>query len=409
MFISGENFMNGNYDYVIVGAGLAGASAAAAIRELDASGSVLVLGAESEPPYHRPPLSKGLWLGKESEDQIYVKPPADWQSLHVEFRLGDPVQALDLAAQQVVTAGGARLSFRKLLLAMGGEPRRLPVPEDVQDRMLYLRDLGDYRRLRELARTDGEVLVIGGSFIGAEMACALAVQPGIKVSMVFPGVSPLAQILPHPLTQVVNDLYQERGVQLYPEDRVVELAPGARGLRVRTGQGYDIQADWALAGVGLVPATRIAETAGLQVDGGLKVNSKLQTSHADVYAAGDLAVYPDPVWGEPVRVEHWDNAQATGRTAGRNMTGQDEPYTHQSMFFSDLFDLGFEAVGNLSSRLETFVDMDAEWRKGVVYYLKAGMVQGVLLWNTWEQVDAARNLIAAKETVFPADLKGRLG
>jgi 3-phenylpropionate/trans-cinnamate dioxygenase ferredoxin reductase component len=401
--------MSENYDYVIVGAGLAGASAAEAIRETDPVGRILMVGAEPEPPYHRPPLSKGLWLGKETEDKVYVKSPTDWQSLQVALRLGITVQALDPAKGEAVTADGERIGYGKLLLAMGGGPRRLAVPESVRDRVLYLRDLRDYRTLRELAATGGEVLIIGGSFIGAEMACALAAQPGIKVSMVYAGVSPLAQILPHPLTQVVSDLYREHGVQLYPDDRVLELSPNGRGLRARTEQADGIEADWALAGVGLIPDTGIAEAGGLRIDNGVKVNRFLQTSNPNIYAAGDLACYPDPIWEDPVRVEHWDNAQASGRTAGLNMAGKNQPYTHQSMFFSDLFDIGFEAVGTLSSRLETFIDMDAQWRKGVVYYLKEGMVCGVLLWNTWDQVDAARELIAAKLTVWPADLKGRLG
>jgi NADPH-dependent 2,4-dienoyl-CoA reductase/sulfur reductase-like enzyme len=401
--------MSESYDYVIVGAGLAGASAAEAIREADPAGRILMVSAEPEPPYHRPPLSKGLWLGKETEDKIYVKSPSDWQSLQIALRPGVTMQALDPARRQAVTGDGERIGYGKLLLAMGGGPRRLTVPESVRDRVRYLRDLRDYRTLRELAATGGEVLIIGGSFIGAEMACALAVQPGIKVSMVYAGVSPLAQILPHPLTQVVSDLYREHGIKLYPDDRVLELSPNGRGLRARTAQGADIDADWALAGVGLIPDTGIAEAAGLRIDNGVSVNRFLQTSDPNIYAAGDLARYPDPIWEDPVRVEHWDNAQASGRTAGLNMAGKNQPYTHQSMFFSDLFDVGFEAVGTLSSRLETFIDMDAQWRRGVVYYLKEDRVCGVLLWNTWEQVDAARELIAARQAVWPADLKGRLG
>ncbi len=396
------------HDYLIVGAGLAGAAAARGIRELDGGGSILLLGEEPDPPYHRPPLSKGLWLGKESVDGIAYQTADDWRALDVRMHLGDAVVALDAARKELATAGGARFAYRKLLLATGGRARALNVPEAARERVHVLRTLSDYLRLRELARDGGTVLVIGGSFIGAEMACALAAQPGVSVSMVFPGPGPLAQILPQPLTRVVADLYRAHGVRLYAEDRVVELAARGDGLLARTERGEQIEAGWALAGVGLELATALAQMAGLEVANGVRVNAHLQTSHPDIYAAGDLASYPDPVWGELIRPEHWDNALAAGRAAGRNMAGASETFRHQSMFFSDLFDIGFEAVGTLSSRLETYVDMAADLNKGVIYYLRQNQVCGVLLWNTWEQVDAARELIAARQSVWPADLKGRL-
>ena len=397
------------HDYLIVGAGLAGAAAAQGIRELDSGGSILLVGNEPDPPYHRPPLSKGLWLGKESVDGIAYKPADEWRAQGVRLHLGDAVVALDATSKEIATAGGTRFAYRKLLLATGGQARTLQVPAAVRERVHVLRTLSDYQRLHALASRGGTVLIVGGSFIGAEMACALAAQPGVSVSMVFPGPGPLAQILPQPLTRVVADRYRAHGVRLYAEDRVVEFAARGTGLRARTERGEQIEADWALAGVGLEPAVGLAQAAGLEVANGVRVNALLQTSYPDIYAAGDLASYPDPVWGESVRPEHWDNALASGRAAGRNMAGAGASFRHQSMFFSDLFDIGFEAVGTLSSRLETYVDMAAELNKGVVYYLRQNQVCGVLLWNTWEQVDAARALVAAKQSVWPADLKGRLG
>ncbi len=397
------------HDYLIVGAGLAGAAAAQGIRELDSGGSILLMGSEPDPPYHRPPLSKALWLGKESLDSIAYKSADEWRAQGVRLQLSDAVVALDATNKEVATASGARFAYRKLLLATGGQARTLQVPAAVRERIHVLRTLADYQRLHALASRGGRALIVGGSFIGAEMACALAAQQGVSVSMVFPGPGPLAQILPQPLTRVVADRYRAHGVHLYAEDRVVEFAARGAGLLARTERGEQIEADWALAGVGLEPAVGLAQAAGLEVANGVRVNALLQTSYPDIYAAGDLASYPDPVWGESVRPEHWDNALASGRAAGRNMAGAGEIFGHQSMFFSDLFDIGFEAVGTLSSRLETYVDMGAELNKGVVYYLRQSQVCGVLLWNTSEQVDAARALIAAKESVWPADLKGRLG
>ena len=396
------------HDYLIVGAGLAGASAAQAIRELDADGSVLMLGAEPLPPYHRPPLSKGLWLGKENPDGIFVKTAEQWRAFGVTLRLGDAVAELDADSRHITTVSGLRIGFGKLLLATGGTPRSLAAPPALAGHIHGLRTLSDYHRLRSLAHDGAQVLIVGASFIGAEMACALAAQPGVSVSMIFPGAAPLARILPPSLAQVLVERYRAHGVCLYGGDRVAGFSPGQRGITARTERGVEIEADWVLAGVGLDLNLALAQSAGLAVDNGVRVNARLQTSHDDIYAAGDIANYPDPVWGEAIRTEHWDHAQASGRTAGRNMVGADEPYTHQSMFFSDLFDIGFEAVGTLSSQLETCVDM-ADQNKGVVYYLQDNQVRGVLLWNTWDQVDAARELIAARQLVTADGLMGQLG
>lgn len=395
------------HDYLIVGAGLAGASAAEAIRALDADGSVLMLGAEPLPPYHRPPLSKGLWLGKDKPDDIFVKTPVQWQALDVTLQLDDAGVAIDVSNKRITTASGARIGFGKLLLATGGTPRSLVAPATLAPRIHGLRTFADYQQLQLLIKDGVRVLIVGGSFIGAEMACALAVQPGVNVSMIFPGAAPLARILPPLLTSALVERLQAHGVRLYTDDRVAEFNPGQRGITARTGRGVQIEADWVLAGVGLDLNLALAQTAGLAVDNGVRVNARLQTSHSDIYAAGDIVSYPDPVWGEAIRTEHWDHAQASGRAAGRNMAGADEPYTHQSMFFSDLFDIGFEAVGTLSSKLETCVDM-AGPDKGVVYYLQDNQVRGVLLWNTWDQVDAARELIATRQLVTADALKGRL-
>lgn len=395
-----------DYDYIIIGAGLAGASAAQGIRELDRQGSVLLIGGEPEPPYHRPPLSKGLWLGKKREEDIYVKTAPDWQAMDVALHLNDAAVELDPGGRTVTTAQGRRFGFGKLLLAMGGKPRHLP--DAVREHVFTLRTLADYRKLRALAAQGGNVLIIGGSFIGAEMACALAQQPGVRVDALFPGPGPLAQMLPLPLSLLLAERFREHGIHLRPEDRAVRIEATDKGSRVLTERGQVLEADWILAGVGLEPNTALAGNAGLRVDDGVRVDAHLQSSHPGIYAAGDLANYPDPVWGDAVRIEHWDNAVATGRAAGRNMAGAETPFTHQSMFFSDLLDIGFEAVGRLSSRLETFVDMPADYRQGTVYYLQGGLVRGVLLWNNWDRVEAARALIAAKQRLGPSELRGRL-
>ena len=388
-----------HYRYLIIGGGMTADSAVRGIRQIDAQGTIGLFGREPDPPYDRPPLTKSLWKTKPLE-KIWRNTAA----LHVELHLGQNIRALDLPAKQVEDDHGKRYAFDKLLLATGGTPRRL---EFDTGQIIYYRTLADYRRLRELTERGRRFVVVGGGFIGSELAAALAMN-GKQVVMIYPEAWIGSRIFPPALAQFVSGYYQEKGVELWPGDAAVKVSSAGQQWKVQTRQGREVAADGVVAGLGITPTVELAERAGLAVENGIKVDELLRASHSDVYAAGDAANFFNPVLGQRLRVEHEDNANMMGLAAGRIMAGQVEPYHHLPFFFSDLFELGYEAVGELDPRLDIVTDWSEPNRTGVVYYLKAGRVRGVLLWNVWNQVEAARRLIAQAGPIAPEALKGRL-
>ena len=369
------------------------------IRQIDSSGSIGLISMESDPPYDRPPLTKGLWKDKSIE--------SIWRSAaknNAELHLGRTVKSLDVKQKRATDDQGTIYSFEKLLLATGGEPHVLPFRAD---KIIYYRTAADYRRLRTLSEKGKRFVVIGGGFIGSEIAAALAMN-GKKVSLVFPGPGIGNRIYPPALSKFLDSYYVEKGVTVMPGETASGLEERNSELVVKTKSGREIVADGVVAGLGIEPSTGLARSAGLQVDNGIIVNEFLQASAADVFAAGDVAAFHNPALDQRLRVEHEDNANTMGKLAGRNMAGQRERYDHLPFFYSDLFDLGYEAVGELDSRLETVADWKTENREGVIYYLRNGQVRGVLLWNTWGQVDAAREIIASHRAYTAAQLKGLL-
>ncbi len=388
-----------HYHYLIVGGGMTADSAVRGIRQVDTQGEIGLFSREPDPPYDRPPLTKSLWKTKPLE-KIWRK-TAD---LGAELHLGQTIRALDVAAKEVEDDRGNRYAYDKLLLATGGTPRRL---EFDSAPIIFYRTLADYRRLRELTERGRRFVVIGGGFIGSELAAALAMN-GKEVVMIFPEPWIGSRLFPQTLAQFVSGYYREKGVELWSEDAVVKVSSAGQQWKVQTRQGREVAADGVVAGLGITPTVELAEKAGLAVENGIKVDELLRTSPPDVYAAGDAANFFNPVLGQRLRVEHEDNANMMGMAAGRIMAGQLEPYHHLPFFFSDLFELGYEAVGELDPRLETVADWSEPNRTGVVYYMKAGRVRGVLLWNVWNQVDAARRLIAQPGPIAPEALRGRL-
>jgi len=389
-----------DYHYLIVGGGMAADAAVRGIRDVDNSRDIGVLSEEPDAPYRRPPLSKGLWRG-DALDSVWCK-TAD---LGVTLQLGKRVTRLDPAAKTVTDHRGATYGYGRLLLATGARPKRLLAGgEDV----VYYRTLADYRRVRELADKRKRFAVLGGGFIGSELAAAL-VSAGCKVTMLFSGPAVGARTFPLDLARHLNELYEGKGITVLPSQSVVGLVKKGRSFAVRTLSGADVAADIVVGGLGVQPNAELAEAAGLPIEDGIAVDDRLRTGHPDVFAAGDVASVQSAVFGRRVRIEHEDSALAMGRFAGRAMAGADDgPYTHLPFFYSDLFDLGYEAVGDLDPRLQTFADWKTPFREGVVYYLDGGRVRGVLLWNTWGQVDAARNLLAEPGPFSAANLKGRL-
>jgi 3-phenylpropionate/trans-cinnamate dioxygenase ferredoxin reductase component len=369
--------------YLIVGGGMTGDAAVKGIREHDADGSIVLVGAEQNAPYARPPLTKGLWLGAD-EAKIW----RGTAEAGADLRLGRQIVALDLAAHRATDDAGDEYEWEKLLLATGGRPRTLPDGEGV----VYYRTLDDYRRVREQAQEGARVVVIGGGFIGSELAASLTAV-GARVTMVFPEPGISWRILPAALSGFVTEYYREKGVEVLTEQTVASAGPRA----VTTGDGRTIEADAVVAGLGIVPVTELAEAAGLPVDDGIVVDELGRVDgQTDVFAAGDVASFPNEALGRSLRVEHEDHAKTHGRTVGANMAGAEIRYDHLPFFYSDMFDLGYEAVGELDSRLATVASWPEPNRKGIVAYVDdSSRPRGFLFWNVWDHVERGRELIGA--------------
>ena len=385
------------FRYLIVGGGMTADAACRGIRDHDPGGSIGLVGEEPHPPYARPPLSKALWQGK--DEATVWRGTAD---LGVELVLGRRVVEVDLDARTAVDDAGEAYRYERLLLATGGRPRRLPG----DGRVVYYRTLDDYRRIREAAEEGARFVVIGGGFIGSEIAAALT-WSGCAVTMVFPEQGIGARLFPPELADYVTGYYRERGVGVLPG----ELVEGIEGRSVRLGGGRTIDGDGVVAGLGIVPSTELAEAAGLPVDDGIVVDELGRAGgREDVFAAGDVARFPArSLGGKLVRVEHEDHANSHGHAVGANMAGANTPYTNLPFFYSDLFELGYEAVGEVDSRLETVAAWAEPNRKGVVCYVDdSRRPRGFLLWDVWGKVDAARALIDEAAPVEQAQLEALL-
>jgi NADPH-dependent 2,4-dienoyl-CoA reductase/sulfur reductase-like enzyme len=374
--------------YLIVGGGMTADAAARGIREHDGDGAILLVGAESDAPYKRPPLTKGLWTDGD-EAKIWKHT----EETGAELLLGRRIVELDLAARRATDDQGAEHGYEKLLLATGGAPRRLG---GADDQVIYYRTIADFRTLKPVADRGGHVIVIGAGFIGSELAASLTTA-GARVTMIFPEAGITPRVLPAGLAGFVLEYYREKGVEVLSGESIAAVD----GLTVRTGSGQTLEADAVVGGLGIVPNVALAEAAGLEVDNGIMVDEFGRVDgRDDVFAAGDVANYPNLVLGNSGRTEHEDHANTHGRIVGENMAGASKPYDHLPFFYSDLFDLGYEAVGELDSRLETVEHWEEPNRKGTIAYVDDDRhPRGILLWNVWGKVDAARELIRAGEPV----------
>jgi 3-phenylpropionate/trans-cinnamate dioxygenase ferredoxin reductase subunit len=393
-----------DHRYLIVGGGMVADSAARGIRELDPDGSIGIISEDVDRPYARPALSKKLW----------TDPDFSWDEkvdLHTEetgatFVLGTRVQSIDRSAKTVTTDDGSTFGYERLLLATGGHPRDLPglVPSE---RVLSYRSAADYRTLRRHADAGAHVVVVGGSYIGTEIAAGL-VQNGARVTLVTPDDVLGGHMFPAGLAAAFQQRFVDAGVEVRTGRRVEAGEETTTGVTLTLDDGATITADAAVAGLGIEPATQLAADAGLAVDDGITVSTTLATDDPDVFAAGDVASYPDRLLGTR-RVEHVDNAQQQGRQAGRNLAGADEPYEHTPMFYSNVFDLGYEAVGVVSSSLRTVEDWAEPNVTGVVYHLDDDdLVAGVLLWNVSGKTDEARKVLAEAHALTPDLLPGTI-
>lgn len=365
---------------------MAAAAAVSGLRACDQTGTIGMLSAEADPPYDRPPLSKGLWQGKPIES-IWKKLDTERLSLHLDTM----VAAINPEKKEVTDSRGNLYSYNKLLLATGGTPKRLNCPDPG---VIYLRTLQDYIKLRELYGKGQEFLVIGGGFIGTEIAAVLRMN-GKDVTLVFKETTLGEKLYPHSFSKFLSSYFDEQGVILRPQDSVKSIAQYKERFKVTMKSDQEYMVDGIVAGLGITPNTQLAEKAGLEVNNGVVVNEMLQTSNPDIYAAGDIANFYSPHLEKRLRIEHENCATTTGEQAGRNMAGKSEPYNTLPFFYSDLFDLGYEAVGEISSRFDIVQEWEEPNRRGSLYYLKEGRLRGAMFWGLWNKIDEAREAIAA--------------
>lgn len=387
------------YHYIIVGGGMTAAAAVNGIREVDETGTVLMISSEKERPYKRPPLSKGLWK-KMSINDIFIQTEENG----IDLLLGQTVSAVQVHSKTIVTDRGEEFGYGKILLATGGKVRQLPYGADA---LTYFRTLSDFSNLKAKAENRQHFTVIGSGFIGSEIAAALRMN-GKDVTMIDGGAGIGKRIFPADIVEFLNDYYMKKGVNVVTHNNVKDVRHDGGKIVTLLEKGETIITDGVVAGIGILPETRLAEQIGLKVDNGIQVDEFLRTSSEDILAAGDNANFFNPSLGERIRVEHSDNANHMGKQAGRNMAGAEEKYHYLPLFYSDLFELGYEAVGSLDSRMEIVTDWQEPYIKGVLDYLENERVRGVLLWNVWDQVDQAREVIALPGRVQRRELIGKI-
>ncbi len=396
--------------YVIVGGGLAAASAIEGIRELDPKGQITVLTAERELPYHRPPLSKGYLAGKEGLDVVRVHDAAWYRTNKVRVRLGQSAKSVHIGKQSVTLDTGERVSYDRLLIATGCAPRRLTVPGGELPGIMYLRTLQDSTALRGALKPGTRLVVVGGGFIGMEVA-ATARGLGAEVQLLEMGPVLYRAFASPELSDFFARVMQSQGVAVRTSTRVARfLEAGDRLGAVQAEDGTQIPADVAIVGVGAEPNTGWLATSGFSIDrGALIVNVRLEAPAKNVWAAGDVTRFPDPVGKHPRRLEHWGNALAQGKLAGRNMAGAAEAFTHQAAYFSDLFDLAINVLGETdgADAVEVRGDLTLAGVRCTAYYARAGRLIGAVMVNQasddrTSEYEALQGLIASGTMPGPA-------
>jgi 3-phenylpropionate/trans-cinnamate dioxygenase ferredoxin reductase component len=389
--------------FVIVGASLAGAKAAETLREEGFDGRVVLIGAESAPPYERPPLSKEYLRGEAGREKVWVHDDERYYSrTQIDLRMGTEVTAVDPGGRTVELAGGERLAFDALLLATGAQPRRLDVPGADLDEVYYLRTVEDSDRLRERIERGGRLVVVGAGWIGAEVA-ASARQRGCEVTLLEMTKVPLERVLGPELGAVYRDIHTDNGVTFRGETRISSFEGAGSVERVVTDDG-PLDCDFAVVGVGVAPRVALAEAAGLEVDNGILVDERLRTSAEGIYAAGDVANAYHPLLQQRIRVEHWANALNQGPAAARSMLGRDEPYEQVPYFFSDQYDVGMEYAGHATDWDEVVFRGDPAAREFIAFWLRDRRVLAGMNVNVWDVNEDIQTLVRAGKQVDVARL-----
>jgi 3-phenylpropionate/trans-cinnamate dioxygenase ferredoxin reductase component len=386
------------HPFVIVGASLAGASAAAQLRKEGYDGPVVLIGEEAERPYERPPLSKEYLRGAAGRDTAYVHEPSFYDEHAIDLRTSTRVTAIDPGHREVVLGDSQRLAYERLLLATGASPRQFEVPGAELRGIHELRTLDDADAIRDAAASAHRAVVIGGGWIGAEVSASLR-QLDLPVTMVAPDSVPLERVLGREVGAVYRDLHADHGVELHLGTRVAAIRGEGAADAVETTDGTRIAADLVVAGIGARPRTELAAAAGLEVGDGIVVDEHLETSARGIFAAGDVAAAWHPLLGTRIRLEHWDNAKRQGRAAARSMLGLGEPYVRLPYFYSDQYDLGMEYVGYARSWDRVVFRGDPAQREFVAFWLKGGRVVAGMNANVWKVNDAIAGLVRSRGTV----------
>lgn len=393
--------------FLIVGASLAGASAARELRKQGFGGRVVMAGSEPHEPYARPPLSKGLLLGSEELESIWVRPSPWYPEQAVELKLDSTVASIDPGSHSVQLDSGESISYNKLLLATGSRPRRLDLPGFDHRDVHYLRTLDDALALKELLAGGGHRLVIVGSgWIGMELAAA-ARQMGNDVTILDRNAIPLSAVLGDSLGNRFAELHRSHGVHLLNSVTVEEVVvDNDRIVGIRHNGDGLVVADIVVVGAGAIPNIELASAAGISVDNGVVVDEFLRTSDPDVYAAGDIANAWHPVIWQRLRSEHWMNAMHSGRAAARSMMGMKTPYDDIPYFYTDQFELSMEysGYGPLARDADVVIRGDVDKLEFVAFWVRDAKVVAGMNVNVWDVNKQVQDLIRSGRTVSPDQL-----
>jgi 3-phenylpropionate/trans-cinnamate dioxygenase ferredoxin reductase subunit len=390
--------MTNDQTFAIAGASLAGAKAAETLRTEGFDGRVVLIGAEQERPYERPPLSKEYLRGEAGREKVYVHDEGFYASHDIELRLGRTVVGLSPSSSELLLDDGERVRYDALLLATGAEPRRLSVTGSELDGILYLRTVEDSDVLRGRLQRGGTVVVVGAGWIGCEVA-ASARTLGLDVTVLDPLTLPLERVLGSELGAIYRDIHADHGVRMLGATGVEAFEGDGAVGRVRTTGGHELECDFVVVGVGVEPRTGLAAQHGLRVDDGIVVDEHLRTSVPGVFAAGDVARARHPFYGDAIRVEHWANALDQGPAAARNMLGRDEPYDRLPYFFSDQYDVGMEYSGLARSWDRVVFRGDPASREFIAFWVTGDRVVAGMNVNVWDVTDPIQRLIRSRAPV----------
>jgi len=387
--------------FVIVGAGLAGGRAAEALRDFGFDGRVVLIGSEGERPYLRPPLSKGNLTAQAGLEKVYLRDEGFYERREIELRTATTVERIDPATSEVILAGGQRLGYDRLLLATGARPRRLSLPGADLAEVYELRTLADSQRLRERIARGGRLVVIGAGWIGCEVAAA-ARGAGLAVTMIDRNAVPLEHVLGTEIGALYRDIHTDHGVELLSGTGVAALEGDGRVERVRTADGRRVECDFVVAGIGAIPRTELAAGTAITVSDGLDTDQYLETAVKGIFAAGDVANTPRPLFGR-LRVEHWANALNQGPIAARNMLGAADPddpvldhpvaYDEIPYFYSDQYDVGMEYSGYAADWDEVVIRGDTAARRFIAFWLKDERIMAAMNVNVWDVTTQLQALI----------------